>query len=133
MKICVKSEKGFSLLEMVAVLTVITILAAIALPNYHRATEKAREAVLKENLFWMRDAIDQYYLDNGKYPQSLDKLKDENYIREVPIDPVTEKKNWRLIFEDYDEYEEPDFEPGIKDVRSRARGRDTKKKLYRSY
>ena len=133
MKMFMKNEKGFSLLEMVAVLTVITILAAIALPNYHRATQKAREAVLKENLFWMRDAIDQFYLDNGKYPLALEKLVEENYIREIPVDPITEKKNWRLVFEDYDEYEEPDFEPGIRDVRSRARGRDTNKKLYRSY
>lgn len=133
MKILMKNENGFSLLEMVAVLTVISILAAIALPNYHRATQKAREAVLKENLFWMRDAIDQFYLDNGKYPQSLEKLKEDNYIREVPADPITEMKNWRLVFEEYEEDAEPDFEPGIRDVRSRARGRDTNKKLYRSY
>lgn len=126
-------EQGFSLLEMVAVLTIISILAAIALPNYQRSIQKARESVLKENLYWMRDAIDQYYLDKGKYPESLQKLVEEKYLRAIPIDPITEKKNWVIIYEEYDENSEVDFEPGIWNVRSRSRERSTERTLYSSW
>lgn len=126
-------QKGFTLLELVTVLAIISILASIALPNYQRAIVKAREAVLKDNLFFMRDAIDQYYLDKGKYPQSLNQLVDENYLRSIPIDPITEKRDWRLVFEEYDEFEEPDFEPGIRDVKSRSTQRSTERTRYSSW
>lgn len=126
-------QNGFTLLELVTVLAIISILASIALPNYQRAIVKAREAVLKDNLFFMRDAIDQYYLDKGKYPQNLNQLVDENYLRSLPKDPITEKRDWRLVFEEFDEFEEPDFEPGIRDVKSRSRLRSTERTRYSSW
>lgn len=126
-------EQGFSLLEMVVVMSIIAILAAVALPNYHRAVLKAKEAVLKENLFWMRDAIDQYYVDNDQYPESLDQLVEKSYLREIPVDPITEEKDWRVIYEEYDEFEDPEFEPGVWDVRSNARGRSSEGTRYRSW
>lgn len=128
-----KKQNGFTLLELVTVLAIITILASIALPNYQRAIVKAKEAVLKDNLFFMRDAIDQYYLDKGKYPQSLNQLVDENYLRSIPVDPITEQRDWRLVYEEYDEFEEPDFEPGIRDVKSRSRQRSTERTRYSSW
>ena len=94
---------------------------------------RAREAVLKDNLYFMRDAIDQYYLDKGKYPQSLRELEEEKYLRSIPDDPMTGKPNWRVIREEYDPYEDPDYEPGIWDVRSRSRERGTDRKRYSSY
>jgi general secretion pathway protein G len=118
---------------MVAVLTIISILAAIALPNYQRSIVKARESVLKENLYWMRDAIDQYFLDNGKYPESLEQLVEKKYLRAIPIDPITEKKDWIVVREEFDEFSEPDFEPGIWNVKSRARGRALDRSRYRSW
>ena len=127
------NDSGFSLLEMVAVLTIIGILAAIALPNYQRSIIKARESVLKENLYWMRDAIDQYYLDKSKYPESLEKLVDEKYLRMIPVDPITEKKNWIIVLEEFDEFSDPEFEPGIWNVRSRSTLRSTEGTRYRSW
>jgi general secretion pathway protein G len=127
------NERGFSLLEAVVVMSIIAILAAVALPNYHRAVIKAKESVLKENLYWMRDAIDQYYVDNEKYPQSLRELVEKNYLREIPVDPITEEKDWRIIYEEFDEFADPNFEPGVWDVRSTARGRSTEGTRYRSW
>lgn len=126
-------DQGFTLLELIAVMAIITILAAIALPNYQRAVQRAREAVLKDNLFFMRDAIDQYYLDKEKYPESIDKLEEEKYLRAIPDDPMTGKPNWVQIREEYDPYENPDYEPGVWDVRSRSRERGTDGKRYNSY
>lgn len=127
------NEHGLSLLELVAVLAIIAILVTIAMPSYHQAVIRAKESVLKENLYWMRDAIDQYYVDNNKYPESLDELVEKKYLREIPEDPITEEKNWRIIYEEYDEFEDPEFEPGVWDVRSRARGMSTEGTRYRSW
>lgn len=126
-------QNGFSLLEMVAVLTIIAILAAIALPNYQRSVQKARESVLKENLYWIRDAIDQFFLDQSRYPQTLQELVEKKYLREIPKDPITERKDWMPIREEFDEFEDPDFEPGIWNIRSRSTKRSTEGTRYRSW
>jgi len=83
------NKKGFTLIELIIVFTLIGILVGLGLPQYKYATRRAREAVLKENLFQMRKLIDQYFMDKGKYPVSLQALVDENYLRSIPIDPMT--------------------------------------------
>ena len=85
---------GFTLLELMIVITIIIILAAIALPQYQKTVKQAREAVLRDDLFKMRTLIDQYAADKGKLPQSLDELVSAGYMREVPIDPFTDNKDW---------------------------------------
>jgi general secretion pathway protein G len=81
---------GFTLIELLAVFTIIAILLTLAVPRYFSAVDKSRETVLKENLFQMRDAIRQYYADKGKYPESIETLASEKYLRKVPVDPITE-------------------------------------------
>jgi general secretion pathway protein G len=88
------SVSGFTLLELMIVITIIIILAAIALPQYQKTIAAAREAVLRDDLFRMRSLIDQYAADKGKLPQSLDDLVSSRYLREVPVDPFTDQKDW---------------------------------------
>ena len=82
-------DKGFTLIELLVVISLIMILASVSLNMYRNSVVYAREAALKSNLFFMRDAIDQYYADKGKYPESLEALVSESYIRQVPQDPFT--------------------------------------------
>jgi len=86
-----RGPKGFTLIEMVIVFTLIGVLVGLALPQYQNAMRKARESVLRETLFQIRKMIDQYYSDKGKYPASLQTLVDENYLRKMPEDPFTHK------------------------------------------
>ena len=80
---------GFTLMEMMIVMVLIVILAGIGLSVYGSSVQRAKEATLKEDLFRMRDAIDQYYADKNKYPNSLEDLVSEKYLRAVPVDPFT--------------------------------------------
>jgi general secretion pathway protein G len=89
-------SKGFTLLELMIVISIIIILAAVALPQYQKTVMHARETVLKDDLFRMRALIDQYAADKGKLPQSLDDLVTAGYIREVPKDPITDNKDWNI-------------------------------------
>ncbi len=82
-------ERGFTLIEIIIVLSIIGLLVGLGLPTYKSATVKAREAVLKENLFILRKLIDQYAQDKGKYPASLQTLVQDSYIRAIPVDPTT--------------------------------------------
>src|SRR5215831_12337591 len=88
---------GFTLLELMIVISIIIILAAVALPQYHKTIMHARETVLKDDLFKMRSLIDQYAADKGKLPQSLDDLVTAGYMREVPKDPITDNKEWTTV------------------------------------
>ncbi len=95
-------SKGFTLIELMIVLAIMGILITIAEPNLKHAIIRAREAVLKENLFQMRDAIDQYYSDNGKYPDALSALvneheKPKSYLRGIPKDPFTGNGDWIAV------------------------------------
>jgi general secretion pathway protein G len=92
-------KPGFTLIELMIVITIIGILITLAQPSYNRAVTAAKEATLKENLFILRDAIDQYYADNAKYPPSLTDLAEKKYIRRVPKDPVTgSAETWSLVY-----------------------------------
>ena len=93
------APRGFTLIELMIVITIIGILITLAQPSYNRAVTAAKEATLKENLFILRDAIDQYYADNAKYPPSLTDLAEKKYIRRVPKDPVTgSAETWSLVY-----------------------------------
>jgi len=91
-----KWQAGFTLLELMIVISIIIILAAITLPQYQKTIMHTREAVLRDDLRKMRSLIDQYAADKGKLPQSLDELVSANYMREVPVDPFTNQKDWAV-------------------------------------
>lgn len=106
-------NKGFTLLELIIVVSIIGILLTIAQPTYKNSVIKAKETVLRENLFAIRSAIDQYYADNQKYPDSLEQLVTKGYLRSIPKDPFTDSNTtWILINSPI-----PD-EQGIYDVKS---------------
>lgn len=90
-------KKGFTIIELLIVITIIGILLTIAQPTYKTSVKRARETVLKENLFAMRSAIDQYYADNGTYPGSLEDLVQKGYLRSIPKDPITNSNTTWII------------------------------------
>jgi len=112
------TDHGFTLLELMIVISIIIILAAVALPQYQKTIMHARETVLRDDLFRMRSLIDQYAADKGKLPQSLDDLVSAGYLREVPNDPITDKKDWNITTGD-DPYS-TEGGSGITDVHSAA-------------
>jgi general secretion pathway protein G len=112
------NRAGFTLIELLVVTTLIVILAGIGLGLYSTSITRAREATLKEDLFRMRDAIDQYHADKGSYPPSLDALVSGGYLRRVPDDPFTESAStWQQVPAEPDP-SNPIAEPGIFDVKS---------------
>ena len=109
---------GFTLMEMMIVMVLIVILAGIGLTVYGSSVQRAKEATLKEDLFRMRDAIDQYYADKNKYPGSLEDLVSEKYMRAVPQDPFTQSTDtWQTTMSDPDP-SNPSQQSGISNVKS---------------
>src|SRR5712692_9674992 len=93
-----RSQSGFTMIELLVVVTLLVVLATMGLTQYRHSVIFAREAVLHEDLFRMRDAIDQYYADKGQYPSTLDALVSEGYMRKVPEDPFTKSNStWQTV------------------------------------
>ena len=122
---------GFSLLELMIAMFILIILISVAMPTYQRSVQHARETVLKENLWQMRRAIDQYTADKGRLPQNLDDLISSKYLREKPVDPVSEKAEWEEVMGEDSVSQES--KEGLKDVKSMAEGEDSEGTPYNKY
>jgi len=117
-----EGERGFTLIELLIVVSLIVVLATISLATYHNSVQRGREAVLREDLYRMRDAIDQHYADKGKYPASLDDLVSAGYLRTIPVDPITQSATtWQTIQAEPDPANQT-AEPGVYNVKSGAEG-----------
>ncbi len=115
-------EGGFTLIEVLIVVTLVVILASIGMATYTNSVHRAREAVLREDLFRMRDAIDQFYADTNDYPTSLEDLVTEGYLRQIPKDPMTDSaETWNAIPAEHDA-NNPAAATGIFNVKSGSEG-----------
>ena len=122
-------KKGFTLIELLVVMSVIATLLTIAVPRYFQHLDRAREAALRESLAVMRDAVDKYRGDTGRYPETLEELVTKRYLRKVPPDPITEStESWVIV--------PPPDEPGqrkVWDIRSGAEGQGQNGSDYASW
>lgn len=132
-----RNRKGFTLIELLVVMGIIGILATVAVVKYKDSVQRARETVLKENLWHIRDAINQFKADRGVYPQELTELVDRGYFRDLPMDPITKAQDtWVPIYPEpspEELEEEGDSETtdlGVEDVRSGAEGNALDGSLY---
>jgi len=118
----IPGQRGFTLIELLIVVTLIVVLAGIGLSLYSTSVNRAKEAVLRENLFQMRNSIDQFYADKGTYPPDLTSLVTEGYMRQIPRDPFTESaETWQIVMSEPDPAS-PSAAPGVFDVKSGAPG-----------
>lgn len=109
---------GFTLIELLVVFAILATLLTLAVPRYFGSLDKSKEAVLKQNLYQMREAISRYHADKGKYPESLESLAADKYLRNVPLDPITESAaTWQVV-----RPEDPQKD-GVYDVKSGAPGK----------
>jgi general secretion pathway protein G len=125
-------KSGFTLFELVIVVSVILVLATLVVPLFQGVLLQAKETTLKDTLYKMRDAIDKYTLDKEEAPQSLEDLVSAKYLREIPIDPITSKSDsWEVELED--EATSRSGKVGIRNVYSGAQGESTTGKPYREF
>ncbi len=121
-----RSHRGFTLIELVVVISIIGLLLSLAAPRYFASIERSKEAVQQQNIHALRDAIDKFFGDTGRYPESLEELVGKRYLRSVPVDPLTERSDWIAL---------PPPDPnltGVYDIRSamnRQENRDASKTL----
>ncbi len=116
-------SRGFTLIELLVVIAIIGIVVTVAVGQYRRSIVKAKEAVLRQDLYVMRTAINQYFADKGKYPSDLEALVSESYLYKVPIDPISESSDsWVQEPAEMDSDNDISTEPGIADVKSGAQG-----------
>ena len=128
-----RGQGGWTLIELVIVMAIITVLASLATVGARNAVTLSREATLKEDLFRMRDAIDQYYADKGKYPADLQALVTDQYMREVPVDPISRSRDsWQTIPAEPDPAN-PSADPGIFNVKSGAEGTSLQGQTYSEF
>lgn len=120
------AEHGFTLIELLVVLAIIAVLLTIAVPRYFHSVDRSKEVVLIENLRVVRETIDKFYGDNGRYPESLEELVERKYLRSLPMDPVTDRTNsWVLL------PPEGDAKGNIYDVKSGASGQTQDGRAYK--
>src|SRR5215472_13804388 len=121
-KLTARRAAGFTMIELLVVLSLIFILATMGMAQYRSSVTFSKEAVLKEDLFRIRDAIDQYYADKGQYPSTLDALVSEHYLRAMPEDPFTKStSSWQTVPAEPDP-NNPTAEAGVYDIKSGADG-----------
>jgi general secretion pathway protein G len=140
-----KTEQGFTLLELLVVMTIIGILAAVAIPALRDSPQRAREAALREDLFTLRSTIDQFHGDKGYYPPDLATLVTEGYLRQIPTDPMTKsKETWVVAYEELEpeteaaagagaEPPQESVAPGIIDVHSGSTGKALDGSFYKDW
>ena len=122
-----RSQRAFTLIELLVVMAALALLLAIAAPRYVEHVDRARDAVLKQNLLSMRDAIDKFYADRSRYPADLQELVKQRYLREVPLDPITDRTDtWLPV-------PPPGQDSGLADVRSGAPGAASNGSRYASW
>ena len=120
-----RRQRGFTLIELMIVISIILILISTAVPMYQQSLRRARESVLRQNLFTLRSVIDQYSEDKAKAPQSLEDLIDAGYLKQIPVDPITNSRDtWQTVQEDV-LVSVDQSQPGISDVHSGAQGTAT--------
>lgn len=117
---------GFTLIELLVVLAIMASLLTLVVPRYFQQTDRAAETVLKHNLVAVRDAIDKFFADTGRYPASLQELVDRKYLREIPLDPVTNSRDTWIIVP-------PESGAGVYDLKSGAPGADKNGSPYNNW
>ena len=124
-----RTTRGFTLMELMVVMAIVASLLTLALPRYFHSVERSKEAVLRQDLAIMRDAIDKFYADRGRYPTALEELAEKRYLRKVPVDPFTENaSSWAVVVPP-----DADAAAGVYDVRSGAAGRSLDGEAYESW
>jgi general secretion pathway protein G len=127
-----RRARGFTMVELLVVMVILVILASVGMTQYRNSVTRTQEAVLTEDLFRMRDALDQYYADKNKWPADLAELVSEGYIREIPDDPITKQKDWQTEIAEPDA-SNPAATAGIKNVKSGSPNLGLDGKAYSEY